>query len=171
MVALVIEEHPVPAVEKNILVSERGFKVLFFLLSFCNSIMALFIFFSRPLSRDMEYVVDLPFEKFAVLNPIELSCGYQLILLAVVFYVLYAVNIEIKRKMAPVIALVQISVALHALFLIAFCKYSISSLQTKLDVHCRESTNSDELLGLGMCSKDYISNQFTFYAVMIVFGR
>jgi hypothetical protein len=42
MVALVIEEHPVPAVEKNIPVSERGFKVLFFLLSFCNSIMALF---------------------------------------------------------------------------------------------------------------------------------
>jgi hypothetical protein len=47
MVALVIEEHPVPAVEKNIPVSERGFKVLFFLLSFCNSIMALFIFFAR----------------------------------------------------------------------------------------------------------------------------
>jgi hypothetical protein len=44
----------------------------------------------------MEYVVDLPFEKFEVLNPIELSCGFQLILLAVVFYVLYAVNREIK---------------------------------------------------------------------------
>jgi hypothetical protein len=56
--------------------------------------------------------------------------------------------------MAPAIAMAQIFVIAHALLLILSCSFSI------LDVHGRETTNSDELL----------SNQFTFYVGMIVFG-
>jgi hypothetical protein len=48
----------------------------------------------------------------------------------------------------------QTFVIVHALLLILSCSFSI------LDVHGRETTNSDELL----------SNQFTFYVGMIVFG-
>lgn len=50
--------------------------------------------------------------------------------------------------MAPVITMVQISVAEHALLLIASCSYTISSLETNFADHFRdETTNFDELLG------------------------